>query len=219
MESSFAVDRTIKIEPGLENRWENLKVKTAADGLAPVVVQDFSTGKVLMLGYLNADSWQKTLETGLVTFFSRSKNRLWTKGETSGNHLRLLDAALDCDRDTFLLKVEAVGPVCHTGTETCWAETANFDLKFLEKIIRERQKTNPENSYTASLFSKGLEKIAQKVGEEAIETIIEALGSNREKLLNESADLLFHLLVLLAAKDVKLAEVEEVLRQRHSKRG
>lgn len=188
-----------------------------SDGLIPTVVQDARTGVILMLGYMNQDALEKTLETGLVTFFSRSKQRLWTKGETSGNTLRLRDIRLDCDRDAILLRAEPAGPVCHTGDDTCWGEHnhAAYFLPVLENIIWERKNAAPENSYTAKLFASGIPKIAQKVGEEAVETVIESLGENRERLLNESADLLYHLLVLLAAKDVKLEEVESVLKARH----
>ncbi len=189
------------------------------DGLVPAVVQDDRTGAVLMLGYMNQEALEKTLETGLVTFFSRSKQRLWTKGETSGNTLRLRDIRLDCDQDAILLKAEPAGPVCHTGDDTCWGERnqAVYFLPVLENIIWERKNAAPENSYTAKLFASGIPKIAQKVGEEAVETVIESLGENRERLLNESADLLYHLLVLLAAKEVRLEEVEDVLKNRHLK--
>lgn len=188
------------------------------DGLLPAVVQDANTGKVLMLGYLNAGALAKTLETGLVTFFSRSKQRLWQKGESSGHVLRLRDIRLDCDRDAFLIKAEPNGPVCHTGAETCWNETnhlAGF-LNELENIIHQRRQADPAGSYTAKLLSGPVSKIAQKVGEEAVETVIETLGDNRERLLNETADLLYHLLVLLAAKNIRLSEVEQVLESRHS---
>ena len=187
------------------------------DALIPAVVQDVHTGVVLMLGYMNAEALEQTQETGLVTFFSRSKQRLWTKGESSGHTLTLREIRLDCDRDTLLIKAEPKGPVCHTGADTCWGESnelAGF-LNALEHIIQQRRATGPEGSYTARLFESGVAKIAQKVGEEAVETVIEALGTDRERLLNETADLLYHLLVLLAAKDVRLSEVEQVLKQRH----
>jgi len=189
------------------------------DGLVPAVVQDARTGVVLMLGYMNAESLAKTRETGLVTFFSRSKQRLWTKGESSGNVLHLRDILLDCDHDAILIKAEPAGPVCHTGADTCWGEQnqSTYFLPTLENVIRERRATAPEDSYTARLFAEGIPKIAQKVGEEAVETVIESLGNNRERLLEETADLLYHLLVLLAAKEVKLEEVEAKLRERHSK--
>ena len=187
------------------------------DGLIPAIVQDAQTAAVLMLGYMNATALQQTQETGLVTFFSRSKQRLWTKGEESGNVLRLRSVALDCDNDTLLIRAEPTGPVCHTGADTCWNEP-NVEPDFLhqlENIIRQRRTDAPEGSYTAQLFASGIPKMAQKVGEEAVETVIEALGDNRDRLLNESADLLYHLLVLFAAKDIRLEEVENVLLSRH----
>lgn len=188
------------------------------DGLLPAVVQDVRTGTVLMLGYMNADALMRTQESGLVTFFSRSKQRLWTKGESSGNVLRLRDIRLDCDQDALLIKAEPAGPVCHTGADTCWDERnrPTHFLKELENIIRERKSTAPEHSYTARLLAEGVPKIAQKVGEEAVETVIEALGNHRERMLNETADLLYHLLVLLASKEIRLEEIEEVLRARHA---
>ncbi len=189
------------------------------DGLVPAVVQDARTGVVLMLGYMNAAALAKTRETGLVTFFSRSKQRLWTKGESSGNVLHLRAILLDCDQDAILIKAEPAGPVCHTGADTCWGERnqSAYFLPTLENVVRERRTAAPESSYTARLFAEGIPKIAQKVGEEAVETVIESLGNNRERLLDETADLLYHLLVLLAAKEVKLEEVEAILRERHSK--
>lgn len=187
------------------------------DGLLPAAVQDARTGKVLMLGYMNAEALAKTLASGFVTFFSRSRQQLWQKGESSGHALRLRDILLDCDRDAFLIKAEPNGPVCHTGAETCWNETnslAGF-LNELENIIHRRRASDPAGSYTARLLTGPISKIAQKVGEEAVETVIEALGDDRERLLNETADLLYHLLVLLAAKDIRLSEVEQVLESRH----
>jgi phosphoribosyl-AMP cyclohydrolase / phosphoribosyl-ATP pyrophosphohydrolase len=187
--------------------------------LIPAVIQDFKTKKVLMLGYMNQEAFQKTLETELVTFFSRSKNRLWTKGETSGNHLKLVETKVDCDNDTILIYAEPLGPVCHTGSDTCWNEkniSSDF-LNELQYIIRER-KLNPKgNSYTTKLFNSEISKIAQKVGEEATETVIEAMKKDKEKLKEESADLLYHLLVLLEASDTSLDEVVEVLKKRHLK--
>jgi len=187
-----------------------------ADGLVPAIVQDASTRMMLMLGYMNADALAQTLKTGKVTFFSRSKGRLWMKGEDSGNVLQVREVQLDCDQDTFLILADPAGPVCHTGTDTCWGqrnESSSF-LVNLERKIWQRRDHPSEGSYTAQLFAKGLPKIAQKVGEEAVETVIEALGERRDLFLNETADLLYHLLVLLAAKDVRLAEVEAVLRER-----
>ncbi|MEI6407822.1 MAG: bifunctional phosphoribosyl-AMP cyclohydrolase/phosphoribosyl-ATP diphosphatase HisIE [Bacteroidota bacterium] len=187
------------------------------DGLVPAVVQDHNTDKVLMLGYMNAEALAATQTSGFVIFFSRSKQRLWQKGESSGNTLAVISMSADCDQDAILIKAQPKGPVCHTGDDTCWGEEnkpANF-LNELENIVRVRMQDDPEKSYTARLVASGLPKVAQKVGEEAVETIIEALVDNREKLLEESADLLFHLLVLFAVKEVRLEEVEEVLRRRN----
>ena len=188
------------------------------DGLVPAIIQDSATRKVLMLGYMNREAWEKTQKSGKVTFFSRSKNRLWTKGEESGNFLNLVEASVDCDSDTLLIKVKPDGPTCHTGTDTCWAETnyANYGfLSQLENIIEQRRLAASESSYVASLFKKGINKIAQKVGEEAVETVIEAKDSNKELFLNEAADLLFHYLILLRAKGHTLDEVAELLHGRH----
>jgi phosphoribosyl-ATP pyrophosphohydrolase/phosphoribosyl-AMP cyclohydrolase len=187
--------------------------------LIPAIIQDAKTRKVLMLGYMNEEAYQKTLETNLITFFSRSKNRLWIKGETSGNHLNLIDYKVDCDNDTILMYAEPVGPTCHTGADTCWDET-NTRAAFLEElqyIIRDRKLNPSEQSYTTKLFNSGIAKIAQKVGEEAVETVIEAMKPDRELLKQESADLLFHLLVLLEASDVSLDDVVDVLKKRHKK--
>lgn len=189
------------------------------NGLVPAIIQDNKTNKVLMLGYMNEEAYAKTLETKKVTFFSRSKNRLWTKGEESGNYLDLVDVKVDCDQDTLLIKVNPHGPTCHTGTDTCWKEDNLVSFGFLsrlEEIITERRgQPSNQNSYIASLFRKGINKIAQKVGEEAIETVIEAKDSNDELFLNEAADLLFHYLILLKAKGFNLADVEKILQQRH----
>ncbi|MGE5518763.1 MAG: bifunctional phosphoribosyl-AMP cyclohydrolase/phosphoribosyl-ATP diphosphatase HisIE [Candidatus Dadabacteria bacterium] len=187
------------------------------DALVPAVVQDYNTQKVLMLGFMNAEAVQKTEATGLVTFYSRSKNRLWTKGEESGNHLKLKQILIDCDKDTLLIKAEPTGPVCHTGADTCWSEKNHKDdfLSYLEEIVRLRRNSTDENSYVRRLFSKGLNKIAQKVGEEAVELVIEAKDVNQELFLNEAADLLFHYIVLLHAKDCSLNDVVHVLKQRH----
>ena len=189
------------------------------DQLVPAVVQDFKTQKVLMLGFMNEEALKKTEETGLVTFFSRSKKRLWTKGEESGNHLLLRQILPDCDHDTLLIKVEPRGPVCHTGADTCWSEKNHSDdfLFYLEDIIRLRRKAPPEASYVSRLFASGINKIAQKVGEEAVELVIESKDENKEKFLGESADLLFHFLVLLNAKGYNLQHVISVLQSRHSK--
>lgn len=188
-----------------------------SDGLVPAVVQDFGTGKVLMLGFMNEEALHETERTGLVTFFSRSKQRLWTKGEESGNHLRLKQLLLDCDADSLLIKAEPTGPVCHTGADTCWSERNHKDdfLHYLEDIIRLRRQSSDSTSYVKSLFDKGINKIAQKVGEEAVELVIEAKDVNQPLFLGEAADLLFHYLLLLQAKNASLTDVVEVLRQRH----
>ena len=186
-------------------------------GLIPVIIQDDKTNKVLMLGYMNEESLKRTKEIGKVTFFSRTRQKLWTKGETSGNYLFVKSISQDCDNDTLLIKVNPAGPTCHTGKDTCFSEKndeTNF-LFYLESIIKERQKNLSEKSYTASLFKKGINRIAQKVGEEATETIIEALNGTRELLIEETGDLLYHLLVLLRVKDVDLSEILEVLEKRH----
>jgi phosphoribosyl-ATP pyrophosphohydrolase/phosphoribosyl-AMP cyclohydrolase len=196
----------------------NIDFNKYADGLVPAVIQDHQTQKVLMLGFMNAESLQKTMETGKVTFYSRSKQRLWTKGEESGNFLELRSVASDCDDDTLLIKVHPTGPVCHTGSDTCWNERNHPDdfLLYLEDIIRLRKESNDENSYVRSLFLKGINKIAQKVGEEAVELVIEAKDNDDEKFLNEAADLLFHYLVLLNTKGFNLQNVKDILKQRHS---
>ncbi len=187
------------------------------DGLAPAVIQDYVTQKVLMLGFMNEAALKKTEETGMVTFFSRSKKRLWTKGEESGHHLQLRQILLDCDQDTLLIKAEPNGPVCHTGADTCWSEKNHKEdfLNYLEHLILLRKNGTDESSYVKQLFGKGINKIAQKVGEEAVELIIEAKDVNRELFLNEAADLLFHYIVLLQAKNCTLADVTKVLQQRH----
>jgi phosphoribosyl-ATP pyrophosphohydrolase/phosphoribosyl-AMP cyclohydrolase len=192
---------------------------TSPDGLLPAIIQDAKTLKVLMLGYMNAEAFEKTQKENRVTFFSRSKKQLWTKGETSGNFLNVVDIKTDCDNDTILVKVIPTGPVCHTGADTCFKEeniSENF-LEELEEVINERKNNPSAQSYTSSLFAKGINRIAQKVGEEATELIIEAKDDNNEKFKNESADLLFHFLVLLVAKNMSLADVIEVLKSRHKK--
>ncbi len=190
-----------------------------SDGLVPAVVQDATTKNVLMLGYMNEEAFNKTQETKLVTFFSRTKNRLWTKGEESGNVLNLVDIKLDCDNDTLLVFVNPKGPTCHTGTDTCWSEENNPNYGFfstLESVIAERvANKDTKKSYVASLFSKGINKVAQKVGEEAVETVIEAMDNNDELFLYESADLLFHYLMLLQAKGFTLKDIENELIGRH----
>ncbi len=189
------------------------------DSLVPAIVQDDQTQKVLMLGFMNAEALQQTEQTGKVTFYSRSKQRLWMKGEESGHVLELRSLAVDCDNDTLLIKAHPLGPVCHTGADTCWSERNHADnfLFYLEDIIRLRKQASPESSYVAKLFSKGMNKIAQKVGEEAVETVIEAKDNNDELFLKESADLLFHYLILLNAKGFSLKEVIGILQERHSK--
>jgi phosphoribosyl-ATP pyrophosphohydrolase/phosphoribosyl-AMP cyclohydrolase len=192
--------------------------KKYQDGLVPTVIQDAISKNLLMLGFMNEEAYSKTLETKKVTFYSRSKQRLWTKGEESGNYLNLVEILNDCDNDTLLIKVNPVGPVCHKGTDTCWNEKNEKNFLFqLEDIIEKKRGEDPETSYTASLFKKGINKIAQKVGEEAIETVIEAKDNNDDLFLNESADLLFHYLILLQAKNFKLQDIIEVLEKRNKK--
>jgi len=192
------------------------------NGLIPAIVQDARSKTVLMLGYMNEEALKKTKESGLVTFFSRSRQTLWTKGETSGNYLKLVEILEDCDHDTLLVKAIPTGPVCHLGTDTCFAEENRSHLWFLqelEQIIENRKQHPSGKSYTASLFAKGLKKIAQKVGEEATEVVIDGVAGSDERLLEESADLLYHLLVLLHARDLSLNKVAKVLRQRHGEKG
>lgn len=187
-------------------------------GLVPAVIQDAQTGKVLMLGYMNKESLQKTQETGHVTFFSRSKQRLWTKGESSQNYLNVVGILVDCDNDSLLVKVKPEGPTCHTGTDTCWAESNDNNTQFLDyltEVIKKRRQADPSESYTAMLFSKGINKVAQKVGEEAVELVIEAKDNDANLFKNEAADLLFHYMMLLEAKDYSLHDVIEVLKERH----
>lgn len=189
------------------------------DGLAPAIVQDSQTEKVLMLGFMNQEAMDRTMKDGKVVFFSRSKNRLWTKGEESGNFLLLQSMAVDCDQDTLLIKAVPLGPVCHTGADTCWNEKNHREdfLACLEEIIQQRkEQADPENSYVASLFKKGINKIAQKVGEEAVEVVIEAKDHDDRLFLNEAADLLFHYLILLNAKGFNLQDVTDILRERHA---
>ncbi|MCF6294442.1 MAG: bifunctional phosphoribosyl-AMP cyclohydrolase/phosphoribosyl-ATP diphosphatase HisIE [Flavobacteriaceae bacterium] len=196
-----------------------MEIKYNSDGLIPAIIQDANTKTVLMLGYMNADALRKTIATKQVTFFSRSKQRLWTKGEESGNFLNLVSIKNDCDNDTLLIKVNPEGPTCHTGTDTCWKEANMQEFGFLsrlENVIEDRKENATEDtSYVASLFKKGINKIAQKVGEEAIEMVIEAKDNNNNLFLNESADLLFHYLILLQAKGYKLNDIVEVLKSRH----
>lgn len=187
------------------------------DGLVPAIIQDFATKNVLMLGYFNEEAYAKTLELNKVTFFSRSKNRLWTKGEESGNFLEVMDIKIDCDNDTLLIKAKPSGSICHKGTDTCWNEknTAGFGfIAELENTITDRKENFSEKSYVSSLFKKGINKIAQKVGEEAVEVVIEAKDSDDNLFLNESADLLFHYLILLQAKGFTLKDVVGILEKR-----
>ncbi|HEY4206792.1 MAG TPA: bifunctional phosphoribosyl-AMP cyclohydrolase/phosphoribosyl-ATP diphosphatase HisIE [Puia sp.] len=199
---------------------QNIDFEKYEDGLVPAIIQDAATQKVLMLGFMNQEAVDKTKRDGKVTFFSRSKGRLWTKGEESGNYLLLKDIALDCDRDTLLIKAEPLGPVCHTGADTCWDETNHHEdfLTSLEEIIQQRREQgDTTGSYIASLFHKGINKIAQKVGEEAVELVIEAKDQDEDLFLNEAADLLFHYLILLNAKGFNLQDVTDVLKSRHKK--
>lgn len=190
------------------------------DGLLPAIVQNSYSGKVLMLGYMNKDALKKTLETEQVTFFSRSKQRLWTKGETSGNILKLKDISADCDQDALLILAEPYGPTCHTGSESCWADAQDPAITFIDQLnqlLNQRKDADPEKSYTAYLFGRGTKRIAQKVGEEGVEVALAAAAGDKEELANESADLLYHLLVLLEAQQMSLADVISVLQERHNK--
>lgn len=188
-------------------------------GLVPAIIQDAVTKNVLMLGFMNEEAYQKTIDTKKVTFWSRTRNCLWTKGETSGNYLNLVDIRLDCDNDTLLVKVHPQGPTCHLGTDTCWGEDNSLNpilfLSELQNFIDKRHQEMPENSYTTSLFKKGINKMAQKVGEEAIETIIEATNGTNEQLVYESSDLLYHLIVMLTAKGLSIEDVASELIKRH----
>jgi phosphoribosyl-ATP pyrophosphohydrolase/phosphoribosyl-AMP cyclohydrolase len=194
-----------------------LNFSKSPDGLLPAIIQDATSKTVLMLGYMNAEAVAKTQETGLVAFYSRSKQRLWTKGEESGNVLELVDLKADCDQDCLLIQAHPKGPTCHTGTDTCWGEENTSSFGFfsaLEATIAQRKAADQDDSYVASLYRKGINKIAQKVGEEAVETVIEAKDDNSELFLNESADLLFHYLILLQAKGYQLKDIEAVLKNR-----
>jgi phosphoribosyl-ATP pyrophosphohydrolase/phosphoribosyl-AMP cyclohydrolase len=197
----------------------NINFTKYADGLVPAIVQDADTKTVLMLGFMNQAAVEATIENKKVTFFSRSKNRLWTKGEESGNFLHFISMSVDCDQDSLLILAHPVGPVCHTGTDTCWGKENIIDntsfLNHLEQVIAQRKTAAPESSYVASLFAKGVNKIAQKVGEEAVEMVIESKDNNDRLFLDESADLLFHYLILLQAKGFELGDVVKVLQQRH----
>lgn len=204
---------------GLKMRHMEIKFEKYSDGLVPAIVQDATTKNVLMLGFMNKDAVDKTLEIEKVTFFSRSKQRLWTKGEESGNCLELVSLQLDCDKDSLLIQANPSGPTCHLGTDSCWGESNKSSFGFLsqlEKVIEERKNNKEqEASYVASLFRKGMNKIAQKVGEEAVEVVIEAKDNDDLAFINESADLLFHYMILLQAKGFHLSDVEKALRSRH----
>ena len=190
------------------------------NGLIPAIIQDIDTRKVLMLGYMNKESYEQTLQTKKVTFFSRSRNCLWVKGETSGNYLHLKEIKCDCDNDALLILVKPEGPVCHKGTDTCWGENNERNalafLSELQDFINDRKQKMPENSYTTSLFKDGIDRIAQKVGEEALETVIEAVNGTNERLVYEGADLLYHLIVLLAEKNLRIENLAQELESRHN---
>ena len=189
------------------------------NGLVPAIIQDANTQKVLMLGFMNREAYEKTVQTGQVTFYSRTKQRLWTKGEESGNFLNVVEIKADCDNDTLLIYVHPVGPVCHTGTDTCWGETNSQPVMFLKELqefINRRYAEMPEGSYTTSLFQSGVNKMAQKVGEEAVETIIEACNGSNERLVYEGADMLYHLIVLLTSKGLSIEDLANELIERHS---
>ena len=188
------------------------------NGLVPAIIQDAETAKVLMLGYMNQEAYDKTIKTGLVTFYSRTRQRLWTKGEESGNFLDVVSIKEDCDQDTLLIQVHPRGPVCHTGTDTCWGEVNSepvLFLKELQQFIQKRHEEMPEGSYTTSLFQSGINKMAQKVGEEAVETIIEATNGTNERLIYEGSDLLYHVIVMLTAKGLSIEDLARELEERH----
>lgn len=197
----------------------NIDFTKDPSGLVPAIIQDQHSGKVLMLGYMNPEAYEKTVRSGQVTFYSRTRKRLWTKGEESGNFMNVVSLATDCDNDTLLIKVIPVGPVCHTGADTCWEESNPTDdfyfLKTLQEFISRRKAEMPKGSYTTSLFESGTAKIAQKVGEEAVETVIEAMANNDERLIYEASDLVYHLIVLLSHKGYSLADLATELKKRH----
>lgn len=189
------------------------------NGLIPAIIQDNKTQKVLMLGFMNEEAYDKTLKTGKVTFWSRTKNALWTKGETSGNYLNVVSIKADCDNDTLLIKVNPDGPVCHTGTDTCWGEENDNPMAFLselQRFIEKRHEEMPEGSYTTSLFQSGVGRMAQKVGEEAVESVIEAMAGNDERLIYEASDMIYHLMVLLTSKGLKIEDLAVELQKRHA---
>lgn len=188
-------------------------------GLIPAIIQDAVTSKVLMLGYMNEDAYNQTIDTGFVTFFSRSRQKLWVKGETSGNYLKLVSINIDCDNDALLIKVHPQGPVCHKGTDTCWSESNEYQpimfLSFIQDFIEKRYKEMPEGSYTTSLFKEGLNRMAQKVGEEALEMVIEAVNGTDNRLIYEGSDMLYHLIVLLTSKGLRIEDLAKELQTRH----
>ena len=189
------------------------------NGIIPAIIQDDKTQKVLMLGFMNEEAYDKTLKTGKVTFWSRTKNALWTKGETSGNYLNVVSIKADCDNDTLLIKVNPDGPVCHTGTDTCWGEENDNPMAFLselQRFIEKRHEEMPEGSYTTSLFQSGVGRMAQKVGEEAVESVIEAMAGNDERLIYEASDMIYHLMVLLTSKGLKIEDLAVELQKRHA---
>lgn len=197
-------------------RFSELDTQKNADGLIPAIIQDDLTRQVLMLGYMNAEAYEKTVAEGRVTFYSRTKGRLWTKGETSGNFLTVKSIAKDCDNDTLLIRVEPAGPVCHTGSHSCFGGRLNEGfIGTLQGVIQQRHRDMPEGSYTTKLFTKGVKKIAQKVGEEAVETVIEAVDNNNPDLVYEASDLVYHLLVLLENQGLSIKDLEEELAKRH----
>ncbi|MDE5887423.1 MAG: bifunctional phosphoribosyl-AMP cyclohydrolase/phosphoribosyl-ATP diphosphatase HisIE [Muribaculaceae bacterium] len=197
--------------------FEDFNLSKCADGLLPAIIQDAVSMKVLMLGYMNREAFEKTVNTGKVTFFSRTRNTLWTKGETSGNFLNVVDMYVDCDGDTLLIKANPVGPTCHRGTEACFDTPSEEGfIKKLSALIQRRHAEMPDNSYTTRLFIKGVKKIAQKVGEEAVESAIEAVDGNRARFIYEAADLMYHYLVLLEQMNVTLSDIERELEFRHS---
>ena len=188
------------------------------NGLIPAIIQDLKTKEVLMLGFMNQEAYEKTIKEEKVTFYSRTRNKLWTKGETSGNYLNVKEIIPDCDNDTLLILVEPTGPVCHTGTKSCFnLQKQTFDLNYLQQVIDKRRIEMPKESYTTKLFEKGINKIAQKVGEEAVELIIESKDNDKELFLNEAADLIYHLLVLLSVKNHSIQDVINVLDERHNR--
>ncbi len=197
--------------------FDHFNLEKCADGLLPVIVQDAVTLKVLMLGYMNRQAYEKTIETGKVTFYSRTRNELWTKGETSGNFLDVVDIYSDCDNDTLLIKANPHGPTCHRGTTSCFDTPAEEGfIRSLSALIERRHREMPENSYTTKLFIKGVKKIAQKVGEEAVESVVEAVDGNRDRFTYEACDLIYHLLVLIEQMGITLPELEKELLRRHS---